>query len=271
MSSSPAKISPLGQPWVMLTAYDAVMATSIEDAGADLILVGDSLGRAVLGYDSEMEVTLGDMLHHGKAVLRARRSCPVIIDLPAKTYETPEQALLSAQAVMAIGADFVKIEGPLNDTITQLTQHNISVVAHLGYTPQTPVAGSKVVGKTLSSAESLLQECLDVEGAGAQMLVIEMVPREVAKVITEQLSIPVIGIGCGPDTDGQVLVSTDMWGDHDASFKFLKSFGNLKEQRTQACKAYADAVRSRRYPSDANAFHIKKSECETWLEQHDKT
>ena len=252
----------------MLTAYDAVMTKAIEAAGADLILVGDSLGRAVLGYDSENEVTLGDMIHHSKAVLRARTSIPVIVDLPANTYQSPEQALASAEAVLATGADYIKLEGPHLQTIAALNEAGVRVVSHLGYTPQTPVEGSKVVGKELHSATALLEECLAVEKAGAKMLVIEMVPREVAKTISEALDIAVIGIGSGPDTDGQVLVSTDMWGDHDVNFKFLQSFGQLKGAREQACRDYGEAVRNKAYPSDGHSFHLKRSDLPAWQAEH---
>lgn len=264
-----AKLSPSDQPWVMLTAYDANMARAIERSGADLILVGDSLGRAVLGYHDENEVSLNDMIHHAKAVLRGRKSIPVIVDLPYDTYNTPEEALASARQVMDTGADFIKLEGPLFDIISTLVQHDIPVVAHLGYTPQTaPKVGSKVVGKDVSAGDKLLQESLLVERAGACMLVIEMVPREVSLTITKSCRIPVIGIGCGPDTDGQVLVTPDMWGENDAPFKFLRRFGQVLECKTKACAAYAQAVRERSYPGDENAFHMNKGELELWLKSH---
>lgn len=249
----------------MLTAYDANMARAVEAGGADIILVGDSLGRAVLGYESENEVSLGDMIHHAQAVLRGRKQIPVIVDLPFQTYETKEQALDSAQKVMAIGADFIKLEGPLYETIGHLSQHAIPVIAHLGYTPQTAQAfSSKVVGNQLESAQNLLQQSLEVEKSGAKMLVIEMVPREVAQTIAQKLSIPVIGIGAGPDVDGQVLVTPDMWGENDVSFKFLQSFGELKEAKQKACADYAQAVRSGAFPKDENSFHIRSSDRETW-------
>ena len=264
-----AKFSPSSQPWVMLTAYDANMARAIEKSGADLILVGDSLGRAVLGYQDENEVSLDDMVHHAKAVLRGRKVIPVIVDLPYNTYNTPAQALESAQKVMATGADFIKLEGPLVEVITHLHQHHIPVIAHLGYTPQTASkTGSKVVGKDVSAAEKLLQDSLKVEQAGACMLVIEMVPREVSATIARKCKIPVIGIGCGPDTDGQVLVTPDMWGENEVSFKFLRQFGKILEQKTLACAAYAHAVRDRTFPADENAFHMNKSDLELWLKQH---
>lgn len=264
-----SKRSPTGQPWAMLTAYDAIMAKAIEDGGGDLILVGDSLGRAVLGYDSENEVSLNDMIHHAKAVVRRRERCPIIVDLPFNTYNTPEEGLASAQKVFSIDCDAIKLEGVLPDIIRKIVSHNIPVVAHLGYTPQTgPTEGSKVIGKTLEQAEQLLLDARVVQDAGACMLVIEMVPREVSKIITESLNIPVIGIGSGPDCDGQVLVTTDMWGDHPVNFKFLNQFGQLLQNRTEACKAYSIAVKNQSFPSDSNSFHIKKSEKEAWMNLH---
>ena len=251
----------------MLTAYDANMARAVEAGGADIILVGDSLGRAVLGYDSENEVSLDDMIHHAKAVLRARKNIPVIVDLPYQTYDQPDQALASAQKVMATGADFVKLEGPLFEVIEHLSQHDIPVIAHLGYTPQTADPNqSKVKGNRLETASELLRDCLGVESAGAKMLVIEMVPREVAATIAQKLSIPVIGIGSGPDVDGQVLVTPDMWGESKAPFKFLEVFGEVSVNKQDACLAYAKAVRAGRYPADEHSFHIKKDEKDAWME-----
>jgi 3-methyl-2-oxobutanoate hydroxymethyltransferase len=264
-----SKRSPSQQAWVMLTAYDANMARTVEAGGADLILVGDSLGRAALGYKSENEVSLDDMIHHAKAVLRARQNIPVIVDLPYQTYDLPDQALASAQKVLGTGADFVKLEGPLFDVIEHLSQKNIPVIAHLGYTPQTAdPQQSKVKGNRLDSADQLLKECLGVERAGAKMLVIEMVPREVAATIAQRLSIPVIGIGSGPDVDGQVLVTPDMWGENKAPFKFLEAFGDVGSAMREACSAYATAVRSKEYPEDRHSFHIKKDEKDAWLRLH---
>ena len=266
-----AKLSPKAQPWVMLTAYDANMTRAIETSGADFILVGDSLGRAVLGYQDENEVSLNDMIHHAKAVLRVRKAIPVIVDLPYNTYNTPDQALVSAGQVMATGANFVKLENPSLEVMSILRLNNIPVVAHLGYTPQTaPKSGSKVVGKDAGVAEKLLRDSLLVEQAGACMLVIEMVPREVSATMTRLCRIPVIGIGCGPDTDGQVLVTTDMWGENDAPFKFLRRFGQVFEGKTKACAEYAQAVRERNFPADENAFHMNKSELELWRARHEE-
>lgn len=257
------------QPWAMLTAYDALMARQVENGGADLILVGDSLGKAVLGYEGVEEVTLEDMVYHCKAVCRGRKSIPVIGDLPVNSYNTIEQALNSSQKILETGADFVKLEGFLPDTIRTLSNKKISVVAHLGHTPQTDhPTGSKVKANRIEAAEQLLQECIQLEKAGAVAIVLEMVAREAAKVISDSISIPVIGIGAGPDVDGQVLVVTDMWGESDVQFKFLEKFGQVEEHKTTAVQNYVNAVHQLNYPTDQNSFHLKKSELDTWLSKH---
>lgn len=251
-----------GKPWVMLTAYDALMAREAEGGGADLLLVGDSVGGAVLGYTGVSQVTLEDMIHHGKAVVRGRQSIPVIVDMPHDTYTEPKQALASAHALMGTGGDAVKLEGPLPDIVRHLVNNSIPVMGHLGYTPQS--GQPAVVGRDVQTAKWLLQQCLQLQRAGAFALVLELVPREVSATISKALSIPVIGIGSGPDVDGQVLVITDMWGESDARYKFLKQFGCLRADKHKAVSEYAREVRDRRYPEDAHSFHIRKNERQAW-------
>ncbi len=259
------KKSPSGKPWVMLTAYDALMAKEVEKGGADLILVGDSLGKAILGYEGVEEVTLSDMAHHCKAVVRGRKSIPVIGDLPVNSYEDKPMALASSKKLIEQGVDYVKCEGYIPEIIDHLVQNDIPLIAHLGHTPQKADPTGKVVSANrLQSAKILLEQCLEIEKSGACAIVLEMVSREVAKTITERLSIPTIGIGSGPDTDGQVLVITDMWGESDVNFKFLRKFGDIANEKCIAVKKYCDAVRSSEYPSDEHAFHIKKSEKDIW-------
>lgn len=263
------KHSPLQKPWVMITAYDAIMARDAEAAKVDLILVGDSLGRAILGYEGVNEVTLSDMIHHSKAVVRGCSQPKIISDLPDGTYNSPGQALESARLLMNTGIHAVKLEGPLYESIELISENDIPLVAHLGYTPQTADQNpdnKKVRAQTHDSAKELLEQAFGVQAAGANMLVIEMVPREVAKGIAEKLDIPVIGIGSGPDVDGQVLVCTDLWGDHHFPFKFLKSFGDLQSERTKAIAAYTSAVQEGSYPEDRHSFHIKKSDLNLWLD-----
>lgn len=263
------KRSPSQKPWVMVTAYDAIMARDAEAAKVDLVLVGDSLGRAILGYEGVNEVTLSDMIHHSKAVVRGCKEPKIICDLPDGTYNNSGQALESARLLMNTGVHAVKLEGPIYESIELISENDIPLVAHLGYTPQTAdqePGTKKVRAQNLESAEKLMEQALGVQKAGAKMLVIEMVPREVAKGIAEKLDIPVIGIGSGPDVDGQVLVCTDLWGDHHFPFKFLKSFGDLQSERTKAISAYVAAVQEGSYPEDGHSFHIKKSDLNLWLD-----
>lgn len=263
------KERPDQSPWVMLTAYDALMAQEAECGGADILLVGDSLGKAVLGYEDETEVSLSDIQHHCKAVVRGTREIPIIADLPFETYEDPELALNSSHTLMETGVDMVKLEGFKPEIFAHLLKHEIHAVAHLGYTPQTASKeGSKVVGKTISTAETLLEESKKLEEAGACALVLEMVPREVAYAIQLSLKIPVIGIGSGPDVDGQVLVITDMWGESDVEFKFLKKFSDLKQAKIDAVNRYVTEVKAKTYPSDSHSFHILKKEKDIWLKQY---
>ena len=263
------KLNPQGRPWAMLTAYDALMAAQAEAGGADLLLVGDSVGKAILGYEDESEVSLQDMVHHSKAVMRGVRAIPVVADLPYATYDDEEMALNSAQALFETGVDFIKFEGYKPGIARHLVRHDIPVFGHLGYTPQTAArSGSKVVGNTFASATQLIGQAMAMQEAGLSALVLEMVPREVSFTITSSLKIPVIGIGSGPDTDGQVLVITDMWGESDVEFKFLKKFGEIGRLRREAAGRYVDEVHNKTYPTDANSFHILKNEKSHWLQQH---
>jgi 3-methyl-2-oxobutanoate hydroxymethyltransferase len=262
-----SKKSPSNEAWVMLTAYDALMARQVENGGADLILVGDSLGKAILGYEGVEEVTLDDMAHHCKAVCRGRKNIPVIGDLPQGTYENVQQAIKSSQKLMNQGVDYVKLEGFIPDIIKTLCDNKTPVIAHLGHTPQKADPNGKVVSANrLESAKILLQNCIEIEKAGASAIVLEMVSREVVKTITDVLKIPTIGIGSGPDSDGQVLVITDMWGESEYEFKFLRKFGEIEQNKCEAVKSYCSAVRKGDYPADENSFHIKKDEKTLWEE-----
>lgn len=257
MTFQPNKRPPHGK-WAMLTAYDALMARQLEEGGADWLLVGDSMGSAVLGYEGVAQVQLGDMLHHCAAVCRGRNKVPVIMDLPAGSYASTDQAVESAMLARQAGADAVKLEGCLPDTIKAISDSVLPVMAHLGYTPQT--GKPKVAAKDSDSARILFEEAKTVEAAGAVSLVVELVPREVSKQLCEALQIPVIGIGCGPDVDGQVLVTTDMWGDHDFNFKFLRKFARVNDLKLKAVREFVDAVRKGDYPSDGESFHMPKPE-----------
>ena len=250
-----------GEKIVMLTAYDYPFAKLVDSAGADMILVGDSLGQVVLGYDDTTRVTMEDMLHHTKAVMRGAEHAMVVTDLPFLSYHTSDyDAVVNAgRLIREGGAQAVKLEGGRDfvSTIAAIVRAQIPVVGHLGLTPQSihQLGGYFIQGKTDDAAQKLLDDAKAVEEAGACALVLECVPAPVAKRVTEALSIPTIGIGAGPDCDGQVLVSYDMLGLYPKKVaKFVKPYANLSEPFSEAVKAYADEVRSGKFPTEEYSF-----------------
>ena len=245
----------------MLTAYDFVTAGILDEAGVDCILVGDSLGNVMLGYASTVPVTIDEMIHHTKAVTRGAKRALVVIDMPFMSYhESLEQTRRNAGRMMKeSGADAVKLEGgvKVKDMIRALVDIEIPVMGHIGLTPQSVhrMGGHKVQGKG-EEAKGLIADARAVEEAGAFSVVIEGVPRQLAKEITEMLSIPTIGIGAGPDCDGQVLVIQDLLGMLSGFRpKFVKNYVNLREEMDRAVKAYMDEVRSGAFPDDAHSYH----------------
>jgi 3-methyl-2-oxobutanoate hydroxymethyltransferase len=245
----------------MLTAYDFPIASVLDDAGVDVILVGDSLGNVMLGYANPLPVTVDEMIHHTKAVTKAVKRALVVIDMPFMSYhESLEQARRNAgRMIKESGAEAVKVEGGrrMRDVIRSLVDIEIPVMAHVGLTPQSVNAfgGHKVQGK--GAAEELLAEdAKAVEEAGAFAVVLECVPRTVAKTITEMLSIPTIGIGAGPDCDGQVLVIHDLLG-LAGQFrpKFVKTYANLRETIEKGVIDYITEVRTGVFPDDAHSYH----------------
>jgi 3-methyl-2-oxobutanoate hydroxymethyltransferase len=207
-----AKKSGFRQAW--LTAYDYPSARLMDESGIDLILVGDSLGMVVLGQKDTIDVTLEEIIHHLKAVRRGVKRAPVAADLPFHTYETPDQALASARRLVEAGADAVKMEGPLLDQIALLVSNGIDVIGHLGMLPQhvREEGGYHRKGKTESEAEELLQSSFALQAVGCCALVLEIVEETLAEKISRQLDIPTIGIGSGPQCDGQILVTPDLLG-----------------------------------------------------------
>lgn len=205
-----------GQKIAMLTAYDYPTARLLDEAGVDILLVGDSLGMVVLGYPDTTLVTIDEMIHHTRAVARGAQRAPVIADLPIHTYDTPEQALTNAKRLMEAGADAVKLEGGVSHAaqIQAITSEGIPLVAHIGMLPQSvrEEGGYKIKGKTPEAAQLLLEDALAVETAGAVAVVVELVKHDVMASLTRALRIPTIGIGSGPDCDGQVLVIHDLAG-----------------------------------------------------------
>ena len=203
-----------GEHQAWLTAYDYPSARLLDESGIDLILVGDSLGMVVLGQKDTVEVTLGEMIHHLRAVRRGVSRAPVAVDLPSHTYDTPAQALESARLLVEAGADAVKLEGPLPEIIATLTKESIQVIGHLGMLPQhvREEGGYHRKGKSEEEADQILQAALDLQTAGCCAVVLELVEASLSEKISKKLDIPTIGIGSGAGCDGQILVTTDLLG-----------------------------------------------------------
>lgn len=245
----------------MLTAYDYAFAGIVDQAGIDSILVGDSLGNVVLGYPNTLPVNVDEMIHHTRAVTRGAKKALIVIDMPFMSYhESIEQAKRNAgRMIKESGADAVKLEGGvrMKDVIRAIVDIEVPVMGHIGLTPQSinRMGGYKVQGKG-EEAEALIRDARAVEEAGAFSVVLECVPRQLAKEITEMLTIPTIGIGAGPDCDGQVLVIHDLLGLFgDIRPKFVKPYFNMREQMDSAIKNYIEEVRGGVFPDDAHSFH----------------
>jgi 3-methyl-2-oxobutanoate hydroxymethyltransferase len=251
-----------GERIAALTAYDYLFARLVDEAGTDVVLVGDSLGHVVLGYDSTVPVTLDDMIHHARAVRRGVRRALVVVDLPFLTYHVSrEDALRNAGRVLQeTGAAAVKLEGgspEIVETVRALVRAGIPVMAHLGFTPQSVnvIGGSRVQGRGEGGREKLIAEARALEDAGAFCCVLELVPGDVASAVTERLSIPTIGIGAGIGCDGQVLVLHDMLGlNEDFTPRFLRRFGELGQATRAAVGDDVSAVRAGEYPAAEHTF-----------------
>ncbi|WP_440895711.1 3-methyl-2-oxobutanoate hydroxymethyltransferase [Amphibacillus sp. Q70] len=248
----------------MITAYDYPAAKMAEKAGIDMILVGDSLGMVVLGYDSTIKVTLEDMIHHGKAVRRGAPNTFTVVDMPFMSYHISLQDTLinAKQIYQETGAQALKIEGGSEDIlviIEKLTNAGIPVVAHIGLTPQSVnvFGGFKVQGKDQANAERLIKEAKAIEKSGAIACVLEGIPKELAAVITSRLSIPTIGIGAGVNCDGQVLVYHDLlqYG-VDRFPRFVKTYANMNQTNIQAISDYINDVKQRKFPEDKHTYAI---------------
>jgi 3-methyl-2-oxobutanoate hydroxymethyltransferase len=254
-----------GQQVVMVTAYDYPTARAVEAAGLEAILVGDSLGMVVLGYDSTIPVTLEEMLHHTRAVMRGVTSVHVVADLPFMSYQvSDEQALVSAGRLMKEGgADAVKLEGgrAMASRIEAIVRAGIPVMAHIGLTPQASAAlgGFKVQGRSLRAAHGVIDDALEVERAGAYAVVLEAIPRQLARIITARLTIPTIGIGAGSDCDGQVLVNADLLGSFDRfTPRFAKQYANLQDVMREAFGSFAAEVRAGEFPTREHGFAMPR-------------
>ena len=255
-----------GEKLTMLTAYDYSTAKLIDEAGVNSILVGDSLGNVILGYEDTISVTMEDMIHHGAAVARGAKNALVVIDMPFMSYQTSVyDALVNAGRLMKEGrGDAVKLEGGVEvcPQIKAIVDAGIPVCAHIGLTPQSINAfgGFKVQGKSEAAAKKLLEDAKAVEEAGAFAVVIEGVPAKIAALITEQLHIPTIGIGAGKDCDGQVLVYQDMLGMFsDFTPKFVKRYANIGEVMKEAFQNYIKEVQDGVFPAEENTSKVDDS------------
>jgi 3-methyl-2-oxobutanoate hydroxymethyltransferase len=258
--------SPATQKITCLTAYDYPTARLLDKAGVDVVLVGDSLGMAVLGYENTLPVTIEEMLHHTRAVRRAVRRALLVVDMPYGSYQADiHEAVGNAMRfVKEGGAEAVKVEGGERrlELIARLTEAEIPVMAHIGLTPQSvnALGGYRVQGKTPGAADRLLRDARSVEAAGAFAMVLEAVPRELAAQITREVKIPTIGIGAGPDCDGQVLVLHDLLGlTFHAPPKFARQYANVGEVISNAVREYCEDVRKGSFPSDAESYHTPQS------------
>jgi 3-methyl-2-oxobutanoate hydroxymethyltransferase len=248
------------EPIACLTAYDASFASLVDHAGADIVLVGDSLGMVIQGYDTTVPVTVDDMIYHSRLVARGVSRAFLMTDMPFMSYTSPDQALENAVRLMQEGAAMmVKLEGGSSQVkiVEYLTRHDIPVCAHIGLKPQSvhKIGGFKVQGRDEGQALQMTEDALALQAAGADIVLLECVPNEVGKAVTEVLDVPVIGIGAGPDVDGQILVLYDALGITQGRMpRFVKNFMTDGASIPEALNNYVTAVKSRDYPAPEHCF-----------------
>ncbi|WP_420631945.1 3-methyl-2-oxobutanoate hydroxymethyltransferase [Candidatus Leptofilum sp.] len=254
-------------PITMLTAYDFTAALLVDQADIDIILVGDSLGMVMLGYDGTTQVTMAEMLLHCKAVARGTTAAFLVGDMPFMSYQADvaEAVRNAGRFLKEAGMDCVKVEGgrEIADTVRAIVRAGIPVMGHIGLTPQTvsQLGGYRIQGKTAVSAQSMLEDALALQEAGCFSIVLEAVPAPVATVISEQLTIPTIGIGAGVGCDGQVLVYHDMLGLYDRlQPRFVKEYGQIGQAVVTAVQTYAEEVRNRQFPAEEHIYPMKEAE-----------
>lgn len=259
------KCKDAGKKINMLTAYDYSTAKILDESGIDAILVGDSLGMVMLGYENTLQVTVDDIIYHTKAVMRGVKNAFVVADLPFLSYHvSDEDTIRNAGAIIKqTNAHAVKLEGgsEFADIISKLVRAQIPVMGHIGLTPQSinVFGGFKVQGKTEVQARKLIEDALALEKAGVFAIVLECIPRELAGIISEKLTIPTIGIGAGKDCDGQILVVQDFLGMYsDFAPKFVKQYANLKSSIEKAVTDYKDEVQNGAFPDMAHSFSISE-------------
>jgi 3-methyl-2-oxobutanoate hydroxymethyltransferase len=266
MAEPPVNIATLrkmkadGDPIACLTAYDASFAALVDAAGTDLVLVGDSLGMVIQGHDTTVPVTVADVIYHTRTVARGLRRAFLVSDMPFMSYTTPEQALGNAvQLMQGGGAMMVKLEGGEGqvDIVQHLAKHDIPVCAHLGLKPQSvhKIGGFKVQGREPKAAERMIDNARRLQDAGADIVLLECVPNEVGKAVTEALEVPVIGIGAGPDVNGQILVLYDVLDiTQGRKPRFVRNFMSGLDAPLAALTAYVQAVKDRTYPAPEHCF-----------------
>jgi 3-methyl-2-oxobutanoate hydroxymethyltransferase len=248
-----------GVPLAMLTCYDFPTARLLDEAGIDVVLVGDSVGTNVLGYGSEREVTMQDMLHHLRAVVRGISRAGVVVDLPYRTYDSPQPALSNARLLIDAGADAVKLEGAATKVVRALTEDGICVWGHLGLNPQIHDE-KRLQARDAEAAIQLLEEAEGLAAAGAAFLILEMIPEVVAQAVTERLTIPTIGIGAGRYTDGQVLVIHDLLGMTQRTFRHSRKYEDLRGRIAMAVAAYCSDLSRGAFPGPENARGMQPEE-----------
>ncbi len=253
------------EPITCLTAYDYSAARLVDEAGVDMVLVGDSLAQTMLGYENTLSVTMDEMLHHVKAVRRGLKNALLVADMPYGSYQIDAKTAVSnaARFVKEGGAEMVKVEGGAKraDLIRQIIDAEIPVAGHIGLTPQSVnvMGGYKVQGKSLSGIEHLMRDAVALDRAGVACLFLEGIPREVAAMITAEIGAPTIGIGAGPECDGQVLVFHDILNlTFGPPAKFVRRYGDAAALITNAVRAFGADVRSHQYPADAESYHLPK-------------
>ncbi len=254
------KLKQKKEKFTCLTAYDACFAKILSEAGVEVLLVGDSLGMVLQGHDSTLPVTMEDMIYHMACVKRGNNGALLMADLPFMSYASETQTLENAARLMRAGGQIIKLEGGawIADTTRSLAERGIPVCAHMGLTPQSinRIGGFHVQGRDTDQAQSIIEEAQILQSAGASLLLLECVPRSLGKKVTEALDIPVIGIGAGPDTDGQIMVLHDVLGVSPITPKFVKNFLNdSKDGIPGAIADYVQAVKDVTFPADEHCFH----------------
>ena len=249
-----------GEKFTCLTAYDACFASILSEAGVEVLLIGDSLGMVLQGHDSTLPVTMDDMIYHTQCVNRGNKGSLLMADLPFMSYASETQTLENAAALMRAGAHMVKLEGGawIANTTKLLAERGIPVCAHMGLTPQSVnrIGGFYVQGRDTAQAQKILQEAQLLEDSGANILLLECVPKSLAKTITESVNVPVIGIGAGPDTTAQIMVLHDVLGISPITPRFVKNFlAGSKKGIHGAIEAYVEAVKEKTFPTNDHCFN----------------